>query len=71
MSAPTFIEVEGYFFDEPEHILVRTFGRVPEDYYGWVEQLEGDNLVSFWLDCNEPLVVGQEYGDFVVTEVLT
>jgi hypothetical protein len=69
MSEPTFIEVNGHYSDETV-IRWQKFGVIPDGFTGETDDLPFDEDVMFWLEADEPVVVGREYGDFVVTEVL-
>ena len=64
------IEVAGYWSDEsPDNLHWTYFGRIPLGYSGALEDLPQDSKVSFWLEHNQPLIVGEDYGDFVVQVV--
>ena len=64
-----FVEVNGRYNDETE-IRWQKFGVMPDGYDGDTDDLPFDEDVMFWLRSDEPILVGQEYGDFIVTEVL-
>lgn len=64
----TLIPVTGHWEHETE-TQSALFGVVPDNYDGDGEDLPYDSDVLFWLAPNEPLTVGETYGDFVVTEV--
>lgn len=58
--------VTGHYAYETE-VQQQRFGRLPAGYDGDGEDLDGDDIVSFWLESDEGLVVGGDYGDFIVT----
>jgi hypothetical protein len=65
------IDVKAHWDDEvAEFSIERTFGRLPEGFNGNTEDLLEDDQVSFWLEHDEELVVGGQYGDFIVTEII-
>ena len=65
------IEVAGHWVDEPdERIHWAHFGRIPIGYVGETEDLPGDDQILFWLEHDQPLVVGEDYGDFIVKLVI-
>lgn len=64
------IEVEAHWDDEvAEFAVERVFGRLPEGFNGDTEEYPEDDQVSYWLEHDEKLVVGGQYGDFIVTKI--
>jgi hypothetical protein len=63
-----FIQVTGHYVDETE-TMEKVFGIIPTGFTGDTEELEGDNFVHFWLEWNEEIKIGEEYGEFVVLDV--
>ena len=63
------INVSGHYEDDPNLIYGWTFGVIPDNYTGDEEDLPEDHRVAYWLQHDEPLTVGEVYGDFVVTEI--
>jgi hypothetical protein len=57
--------VTGHYRHEKE-IQEQVFGRFPAGYDGDGEDLDGDEQVFYWLESDENIVVGSEYGDFIV-----
>jgi hypothetical protein len=58
--------VTGHYRDETD-IIEQRFGRFPAGYDGDGEDIDGDNQVFYWLESDENIVAGNEYGDFIVT----
>jgi len=58
--------VTGRYCDENDNARQVTFGRFPAGYDGDGEDLDGDEQVFYWLESDENIVVGSEYGDFIV-----
>lgn len=63
------IGVAGHWSDTPSVIFEAVFGRMPEGYTGSGEDLPYDSDVQYWLEHDEVLKVGKEYGDFIITGV--
>jgi hypothetical protein len=57
--------VTGHYRDEKE-TRNQLFGRLPAGYDGDGEDLDDDIRVFYWLESDENIVVGNEYGDFIV-----
>jgi len=69
-STARLVTVTGYWVDEgPDRELTAVFGVMPKWYDADPSELDDDEVVQFWLEYDEELVVGQEYGDFIVTGV--
>lgn len=60
-----FIQVTGHYVDETK-TMEKVFGTIPKGFSGDTEDLEGDEFVHFWLEWDEEIKIGEEYGDFVV-----
>jgi hypothetical protein len=64
------IDVKAHWDDEvAEFAVEHVFGRLPKGFDGDIEGYPEDEQVSFWLEHDEELVVGGQYGDFIVTEI--
>lgn len=61
------IEVTGHYFGEGDR--TQLFGVMPNGYQGDTADLPYDSRVAYWLEADEAVVVGNEYGDFTVTGV--
>jgi hypothetical protein len=56
--------VTGHYRNETD-IIEQRFGRLPAGYDGDGD-LDDDIRVFYWLESDENIVVGNEYGDFIV-----
>lgn len=64
-----FIQVIGRYVDETES-MQKVFGTIPKGFDGNTEDLEGDEFVHYWLEWDEEIKIGEEYGEFVVLDAM-